>query len=91
MMEIKLQLFSFFVSFVYGFLIFISFNNIKMFLYSNNNVINLFNSILYFSLVFVIYFIILYKINGGNIHIYFLITVLFSFLLFRYLKKTLRK
>lgn len=90
MMNIKVQLLSFFVSFVYGYLIFISFDNIKGFLYSNNNVINLFNSILYFSLVFVIYFIILYRINGGYIHIYFLIIVLFSFLLFRFLS-TLRK
>lgn len=82
-MPIRIQIYSFLFSFIYGIFIAYTFVKIKFYLYGCKKIYNLLNSILYFTNIFVIYFIIMYKINNGNIHFYFLLTMLFSYIFFK--------
>lgn len=80
-MELKLQLLSLFVSFIFGIFLFIMFKvNYKyLFLVSNRKKI-LFNFIFCFDLS-ILYFLIMYYLNSGRLHLYFLLLIIFGFLL----------
>ena len=82
-MPIGIQIYSFLFSFLYGIFISFSFYKIKFYLYDNKKIYNFLNSILYFTNIFIIYFIIMYEINNGVIHFYFLLTTFFSYCIFK--------
>lgn len=82
-MNIKIQLISFIVSFLYGFIIFVATKYIMKYFYTGKIIYRFLNSALYYTNIFVIYFIIMYYINNSNIHIYFLLTLLCSYIIFK--------
>lgn len=90
-MDYKIQLLSFFASFIYG--IFFFYTNI-----TNQKIIKRENAFLKYVITFlyilniiILYIIIIYKINCGIFHIYFLITLIigyiFGYLSFKKSKK----
>lgn len=81
MMDNAIQLVSFLVSFLYGmFIYFTSLLNYKIIL-NKNIYFKYLISICYTVVISLLYVIIMYKINEGVIHIYFVITILLGFIL----------
>ncbi len=79
-MNVKIQLYSMLVSFLYGIIV-------CMFNKLNNKYINIKNKFLYYLIniiyiyiVVVFYIIIIYKINKGIFHIYFLIFIILGYM-----------
>lgn len=90
-MDYKIQLLSFFVSFIFGIFFYI----LSVF---NYKLINKYNKLMQYILTFVYmifislcYTYLLFKINNGNIHPYFLLLVLAGFVLTNQIKKVLIK
>lgn len=79
-MILKEQIISLIFSSLYGIIINIIFRKIEKFLYDNKR-ISIFNNLLFFCDITLIYFAVMYKINGGIIHIYFLFITILSFVL----------
>ena len=91
-MILEEQIASLIFAFIYGIIINILFNLFKKYLY-NTKYICIFNNLLFFCDASLIYFIIMYKINGGIIHIYFILTTFASFLISnkQFYKKNVKK
>ena len=85
-MNVIIQIICMLVSFIYGILInlLIIFNQ-KIFK-SNNLFINIFFKMLYSFIIVLLYVILIYKINKGVFHIYFLLLMLIGYLLSRKIK-----
>lgn len=79
-MILKEQIISLVFSFLYGVIINIIFHTIEKILY-NNKFVSFFNSLLFFCDITLIYFAAIYRINGGIVHIYFVLTMMLSFIL----------
>lgn len=80
-MELKVQLLSLFVSFLFGIFLFLMFKlNYKYLFLSSNKKKIFFNFIFCFDLS-LLYFLILYYLNNGSLHLYFLLLIVFGFLL----------
>lgn len=81
-MNLIVQIQSLAASFLYGIVFSFSFNIMYAFLFSKYRLLNVFTNICFSLLIFGVYYIILYLINGGIIHIYFLILLFASFYLY---------
>lgn len=90
-MELKIQIISILFSLFYGFLFGILYNLFYNFLYKSLLRYKILINILFNTNVFLVYFIIMLKINNGNIKIPFLILLFFSFILTINNTKKLRK
>ena len=75
-MDVKIQLLCILISFLYGIFINISFLFNKRI---NNKILNLTKDLLHVYIIVIIYTIIIYKINKGIFHIYFLIFILLGY------------
>lgn len=79
-MDYKIQLLSFLASFIYGIFFCIS-NNLNKKLIKNEKIIfQYINTFLFIINITLLYIIIIYKINQGIFHIYFLITTLLGYI-----------
>ena len=91
-MDIKTQLIIFLISFLYGFILAnLAYLNYKFLQNKSNFFKFLVNLVFTLDIVFV-YLVILYKINGGYFHIYFIVTVVFGYIIsFVFYKKFFSK
>ena len=78
-MNYKIQLLSFFVSFLYGIFFFIVNKLNKKIIKSQKTLFQYISSILFVLNIVLLYIIIIYKINNGIFHIYFIITLILGF------------
>ena len=79
-MSLLLQLLSILFSFVFGIFLFLLFKFRKIFNIKKCIISNIINFCLIIILS-VLYFLIMYLINGGIIHLYFLLFIIFGFLI----------
>jgi len=90
-MNYKIQLISLMVSFIFGiFFYFASLLNYKI-IKNYNRFFRYITTFIYMLNVAIIYICLLFKLNNGNVHLYFLIMVFCGFLFGMKLKKTLTK
>jgi hypothetical protein len=86
-MSIKIQIICMLVSFMYGFILKILLIINKLLTKNNNKYINIISKIIYTYIVVILYIIIIYKINKGIFHIYFIILILLGYyLMSKYVK-----
>ena len=79
-MDINIQLICIIFSFIYGaFIRVIIFLN-KLLIKNNNIIVNIISNILLVYLIVLLYILIIYKINKGIFHIYFLLLILLGYL-----------
>ena len=96
-MNIKVQLLSFLVSFLYGIFTFFCYNFVFKFLSFKKYIYNIITNFLFVMLIMLLYFFIMFIINSAVIHTYFLFAFAFAFLMSRYVyimyrsAKTLKK
>ncbi len=78
-MNYKIQLLSFLVSFLFGiFFYFTSLLNHKM-IAKQNSILKYATTLLYIVVISLLYVLLMYKVNYGVIHIYFLIVLFLGF------------
>jgi len=80
-MELKVQLLSLFVSFLFGIFLFFMFRMNYKYLFINSNKKKIFFNFIFCFDLSLLYFLILYYLNSGTLHLYFLLLILFGFLL----------
>ena len=81
-MSLIVQIQSFFISFLYGIFISFVFNLLYNFLFTRYKTINIITNLFFSLLVFGIYFFLLYIVNNGIVHVYFLMTFFISFYIY---------
>ena len=81
-MELLVQIQSFSVSFLYGIFLSLIFNLFYNFLFTKYIIINIITNLFFSFVVFGLYFLFLYLVNNGVVHIYFLVTMFVSFYLY---------
>lgn len=79
-MNSYLQLFSFFISFIYGAIFFLLTRLNFYFIEKLSNHLKMFITFVFVIDIVIIYSLIMYKVNNGNLHIYFVCMVLIGFL-----------
>lgn len=80
-MNSYLQLYSFFVSFMYGAIFFVLTRLNFYIIEKLSNYLKLFITFVFVIDIVIIYSLIMYKINNGYLHIYFICMVLIGFLI----------
>lgn len=91
MMSLKIQLLSFTFSIIYGLLVGVFYNIFIKQFKGLNKKYTILNNFLFVTDVVLLFFICIYHINEGVIHIYFLLTYVFSFLISKKICKHLQK
>lgn len=81
-MSLLVQIQSFVVSFIYGMFISFVYNLFYHLLFTKYIIVNIITNLSFSLLVFGIYFFLLYLINNGIVHVYFLITLFISFYIY---------
>lgn len=79
-MNVKIQILSMIISFLYGILIFVT-NKVNRKLNSSSFILKLLIDTLYVFIIVILYIIIMYKVNNGIFHIYFIILMLIGYVL----------
>jgi hypothetical protein len=90
-MSLNIQIFSIAFSILYGIIFGVLYNISYNFLYNNFSRYRILINFLFTTNIFLIYFIIMLKINNGNIRLTFLILLFLNFIIFSNLTKSLRK
>ena len=80
-MNLKIQVFSFLFSFIYGVILFFLFKSQYRLLFSRNRKRKVIYNGVFCIGISIIYFILMYFINNGIVHLYFLLLIVFGFLL----------
>lgn len=80
-MNSYIQVISLLVSFIYGIVFYILSKFNKYIISNKNNIVKLLVTTVYVVDMVIIYIFIMYKINFGNIHPYFIISLILSFVL----------
>ena len=80
-MALKIQLYSFFVSFVYGFVFYILLEINSKFIYSSKILVKIISSFIFVIFNILLYFFILMKVNNGYIHLYFFLCIICGYVL----------
>ena len=80
-MSVDIQIICIIVSFLYG--IFIKICNLinSTLIKNNNKYINIIFNVIYMYILVILYIILIYKINKGIFHIYFIIMILLGYIL----------
>ena len=91
-MDVSIQIICMLVSFLYGILIRIL-TNINIYINKiNNKILHVIIDLLYVYIIVILYIIIIYKLNNGMFHIYFLLLILCGYILSkRYVNFTIAK
>lgn len=90
-MVLKMQLYSFGVSFLYGFVFFVLLEINSRFIYSSSVIVKIISSLLFIIFNTFLYFIILMKVNNGYIHVYFFLCMILGYVLCKVLYKKICK
>ncbi len=91
-MNLKLQVFSLFFSFLYGVFFSFLFNFHYHYLFYRKRIVQVFITLLFLLDMALLYFLILQKINNGIIHIYFYFLLFLGFYIsFSFFKKIRKK
>ncbi len=91
-MSVDIQIICIIVSFLYG--IFIKICNLinSTLIKNNNKYINIISNVIYMYILVILYIILIYKINKGIFHIYFIIMILLGYILMsKYVKFIINK
>lgn len=80
-MDLKIQFISFGFSFIFGVFLFFIFEIFYIKRYRKKNRLFLLSNVAISILVSISYFVLLYLINNGSLHLYFLLLICFGFLL----------
>lgn len=80
-MNSYVQVISLLVSFIYGIVFYILSKFNKYIISNKNNIVKLLVTTVYVVDMVIIYIFIMYKINFGNIHPYFIISLILGFVL----------
>ena len=78
-MKLKIQFYSFFVSFLFGIFLFLMIKLFSNYIYSSIKFIKIISSFFFVLLVSLLYFLILLNVNYGYIHIYFFLCIILGF------------
>ena len=81
MMDLKVQIFSFIFSFIYGLFLFYMFKLFHRSLFMKKKLLRFMYNLFFCIILSSLYFLIIYNINGGVIHLYFFLLISFGFLL----------
>ena len=81
-MTLITQIQSLSMSFMYGIFFSLMFNIMYKFLFTKNVIINIITNLLFVFAIFSLYFYFLYIINGGIVHIYFVVVLILGFLIY---------
>lgn len=81
-MSLIIQIRSLVVSFLFGIIMCLFFNLFYYLLFSKYKAFNCISNLVFSLFLFGNYFLLLYIVNGGIIHIYFLLMVFISFLIY---------
>ena len=90
-MVLKIQIYSFFVSFVYGIIFYLLLELNSKFVYSSNLFIKIIFSSFFVLFNCLLYFIILLFVNNGYIHFYFFICLILGYLMCKVIYKKIVK
>lgn len=90
-MNLEIQIQSLIVSFIYGMFSSLIYNFIYPVLYSKNKVIKIITNLLYSFLIYSLFFNLLYLINNGVVHIYFVLLFIMGFIIGNMKTKKIRK
>ena len=88
-MELKIQLYSFAVSFAYGVVFYIMLDINSRFIYSSFKIVKVLLSCLFVYFMSILYFIALLFINNGYIHIYFFLCIICGYIVCKVIKNKL--
>lgn len=90
-MDLKTQIFSLIISFVYGIFFACLYNLFYSLINKTKIMYRVLVNVLFITNIALIYFIILLKVNNGNLHPIFVLILTLSFLIFIKKTKKLRK
>lgn len=80
-MDLKTQIISFIFSFFFGIIIALAYKISYKYLFEVKDKYKMLNSCLFITNITLIYFKIMYVINNGIIHLYFLLTTILTFII----------
>ena len=81
-MELYLQIQTLIMSFLYGVFVSLLFNLLYKYLFFKYQLINALTNMMFSLSIFGLYFYLLYKLNGGVIHLYFLLSLYIGFIIY---------
>ena len=81
-MELYLQIQTLIMSFLYGVFVSLLFNLLYKYLFFKYQLINVLTNIMFSLSIFGLYFYLLYMLNGGVIHLYFLLSFYIWFIIY---------
>ena len=90
-MNLRIQLISLIVSFLYGGFFYLLLELNYKFLYSSNLVVKIVVSFLFVMLNVLLYFLILMKINYGYVHLYFFLCIILGYFVCKVVYKKIVK
>lgn len=90
-MALRIQIYSFVVSFLYGVFFYFLLEVNAKFIYSSYMVVKVLSSFLFILFNTLLYFLLLLKINNGYIHGYFFLCILVGYLLCKVIVKKVCK
>ena len=90
-MDIKIQIISLIASYVFGILFYILNKINSKIIYQKNRIIQSLSTILFIYNIVLLYIIIMFKINHGTFHIYFIFMIILGFITTRLLTGKIKK
>lgn len=90
-MSLKIQSYSFFVSFLYGMFFYIVLEINKKFIYMSFKFIKIVVSLLFILVMALLYFIILLYVNNGYLHAYFFLCIILGYIVCKVIYKKIVK
>ena len=81
-MNLIVQIESIFISILFGMIFSLLYNLLYCLLYTRYKFINLVSNLFFTLVMFGLYYFLLYLVNDGQVHIYFLLTMFLSFFLY---------
>lgn len=84
-MNLNIQIISFVSSFIYGFLFYYLLELFNKFIKGKKNLFNIVFSFFFVLLNALLYFLILLFVNNGYVHVYFLLSILWGYLLAKFI------
>ena len=78
-MILDIQIKSIVMSFLYGIFFSLMFNLLYNFLFTKYKILNVFTNLMFSFFMFGLYFLLLYIVNEGIVHLYFLVSMFIGF------------
>ena len=90
-MELKIQVYSFVVSFIYGLFFYLMLGLHARIIYSSFILVKVVGSLLFVIVMSLLYFIMLLYINNGYVHLYFFLCIMLGYFVCKLVKKKIVK